>query len=145
MSAFEVTDKLVAALGDKSFSFYLVNYANADMVGHTGNFNAAVKAVEALDECVGKLKTKCDAENITMIISADHGNADQMVYEDDAVHTSHSDADSPFCVVHAKLKDVDIMPNSESKVPALKDVAPTVLKILNLPKPKDFSGHSIFV
>ncbi len=145
MSAFEVADKLVAALGDKSFSFYLVNFANADMVGHTGNFNAAVKAVEALDICVGKLQAKCEAENITMIITADHGNADQMAYDDEGVHTSHSDSEVPFCVVHPKLKNVDIMPNNENKVVALKDVAPTVLKILNLPKPKDFTGQPIFV
>lgn len=145
MSAYEVADKLVAALGDKSFSFYLVNFANADMVGHTGNFNAAVKAVEALDKCVGKLQTKCEAENITMIITADHGNADQMAYDDEGIHTSHSDSEVPFCVVHPKLKDIDIMPNNENKVVALKDVAPTVLKILNLPKPKDFTGQPIFV
>ena len=145
MSAFEVTDKLSVALSDKSFSFYLVNFANADMVGHTGNFAAAVRAVEALDECVAKLEKKCEAENITMIITADHGNADQMAYEDEAVHTSHSDSEVPFCVVHAKLKDIDVMPNNENKVVALKDVAPTVLKILNLPKPKDFSGQPIFV
>jgi 2,3-bisphosphoglycerate-independent phosphoglycerate mutase len=145
MSAYEVADKLVAALGDKSFSFYLVNFANADMVGHTGNFDAAVKAVEALDKCVGKLQAKCEAENITMIITADHGNADQMAYDDEGIHTSHSDSEVPFCVVHPKLKDVDIMPNNENKVVALKDVAPTVLKILNLPKPKDFTGQPIFV
>jgi 2,3-bisphosphoglycerate-independent phosphoglycerate mutase len=145
MSAYEVADKLVAALGDKSFSFYLVNFANADMVGHTGNFNAAVKAVEALDKCVGQLQAKCEAENITMIITADHGNADQMAYDDEGIHTSHSDSEVPFCVVHPKLKDVDIMPNNENKVVALKDVAPTVLKILNLPKPKDFTGQPIFV
>lgn len=144
MSAFEVTDKLLEALGNKAFSFYLVNFANADMVGHTGNFAAAVKAIEALDICVGKLKEKCEAENITMLITADHGNADQMAYEDDGIHTSHSDSEVPFCVVHPKLKDVDIMPN-ESKVKALKDVAPTVLKILNLPKPAEFTGQSIFV
>lgn len=145
MSAFEVTDKLLAALDKKDFTFYLVNYANADMVGHTGNFNAAVKAVEALDVCMGKLRTKCEAENITMLITADHGNADQMAYDDEGIHTSHSDAEVPFCVVNPKLKDVDIMPNTESKIMALKDVAPTVLKILNLPKPKEITGHSIFI
>ena len=143
MSAVEVTDKLVEALGRKEFTFYLVNYANADMVGHTGNFAAAVAAVEALDLCVERLKEKCLAENITMLITADHGNADQMAYDDEGVHTSHSDSDVPFCVINAKLKDVDIMP--EAKSPALKDVATTVLKILNLPKPKEFTGHSIFV
>lgn len=145
MSAFEVTEKLVNALGNKEFSFYLVNYANADMVGHTGNFEAAVKAIEALDVCVEKLRVKCEAENVTMLITADHGNADQMAYDDNGVHTSHSDAEVPFCVVNPKLKDVAIMPNTENKIMALKDVAPTVLKILNLPKPKDITGQSIFV
>jgi 2,3-bisphosphoglycerate-independent phosphoglycerate mutase len=68
-----------------------------------------------------------------------------MAYDDEGIHTSHSDSEVPFCVVHPKLKDVDIMPNNENKVVALKDVAPTVLKILNLPKPKDFTGQPIFV
>ena len=145
MSAFEVTDKLVDALSNKAFTFYLVNYANADMVGHTGNFPAAIKAIEALDTCMARLKTKCEEENITMLITADHGNADQMAYEDEAVNTTHSDSEVPFCVIHPKLRDVDIMPNSETKLTALKDVAPTILKILNLPKPKEISGHSIFI
>jgi 2,3-bisphosphoglycerate-independent phosphoglycerate mutase len=144
MSAEEVTEKLLAALGDKAFSFYLVNYANADMVGHTGNFEAAVKAIETVDSCVGKLWKKCEEENITMILTADHGNADQMIYEEGGQHTSHSDSDVPFCVVHPKVRDQNIMVNTESKILALKDVAPTVLKILNIPKPKDFSGNSIF-
>lgn len=145
MSAFEVTDHLVKALEEKKFTFYLVNFANADMVGHTGNFEAAIKAVEAVDACVGKLKIKCAEQNVTMILTADHGNADQMVYEEGGVHTSHSDSEVPFCVVHPKLRDQNIMLNTESKIHALKDVAPTVLKILNIPKPKDFSGNSIFV
>lgn len=144
MSANEVTDKLLAALDNKDFTFYLVNYANADMVGHTGNFDAAVRAIETLDACVGKLAQKCAEQNITMIITADHGNADQMMYDEGGVHTSHSDSEVPFCVIHPKLKDVDIMLNSENKIMALKDVAPTVLKILNINKPKEFTGHSIF-
>lgn len=145
MSANEVTDNLLKALDDKSFSFYLVNYANADMVGHTGNFDAAVKAVEAVDQCIGRLWKKCEEENVTMILTADHGNADQMIYDEGGQHTSHSDSEVPFCVVHPKLRDQNIMVNTESKILALKDVAPTVLKILNIPKPKDFSGNSIFV
>ena len=145
MSAREVTDNLIKALSEKSFVFYLVNFANADMVGHTGNFTAAVKAVETVDECIGRLGKICEEQNITMLLTADHGNADQMEYEEGGVHTSHSDSDVPFCVVHPKLKDQNIMVNGENKIKALKDVAPTVLKILNIPKPKDFSGNSIFV
>lgn len=145
MSAFEVTENLLKALEDRSFTFYLVNFANADMVGHTGNFEAAKKAVETVDACVGKLRAKCEEQNITMILTADHGNADQMVYEEGGPHTSHSDSNAPFCVVHPKLRDQNIMVNTESKILALKDVAPTMLKILNIPKPKEFTGNSIFV
>lgn len=145
MSALEVTTHLLKALEDKSFSFYLVNYANADMVGHTGNFAAAVKAVETLDECVEKLRVKCAEQNVTMLLTADHGNADQMIYEEGGMHTAHSDSEVPFCVVHPKLRDQDIMVNQDNKINALKDVAPTVLKILNIPKPKDFTGNPIFV
>lgn len=144
MSAYEVTDHLVKALDDKSITFYLVNFANADMVGHTGNFSAAIKAIEAVDQCIGKLKVKCDEENITMILTADHGNADQMVYPEGGPHTSHSESEVPFCIVHSKLRDIKIDINTEEKNFALKDVAPTVLKILNIPKPQDFSGYSIF-
>ena len=145
MSAYEVTDKLIAALEDKSYSVYVVNYANADMVGHTGNFEAAVKAIEALDKCIARLTKTCAEQNITMLLTADHGNADQMEYNEGGRHTSHSDSDVPFCVVHPKLRDQNIMINSDSKILALKDVAPTVLKVLNIPKPKDFTGNSIFV
>ncbi|HXH31137.1 MAG TPA: 2,3-bisphosphoglycerate-independent phosphoglycerate mutase [Bacteriovoracaceae bacterium] len=145
MSAPLVTEKLLQALDDKSFTFYLVNYANADMVGHTGNFNATVKAIETLDGIVEQLRRKCEEQNIAMLITADHGNADQMTYEEGGQHTAHSDAEVPFCLVHPKLKDVDIMLNHENKIMALKDVAPTVLKILNIPKPKDFTGQSIFI
>jgi 2,3-bisphosphoglycerate-independent phosphoglycerate mutase len=145
MSAREVTENLLRALDDKSYSFYLVNFANADMVGHTGNFEAAVKAVEAVDACVGALFNKCAEQNVTMLLTADHGNADQMIYEEGGQHTSHSDSDVPFCVVHPKLRDQNILVNTDSKILALKDVAPTVLKILNIQKPKEFLGNSIFV
>lgn len=144
MSAKLVTEKLLHKLDDKSFSLYVVNFANADMVGHTGMFESAIKAIETLDECVGQLAKKCEENNITMVITADHGNADQMAYEDGAQHTSHSDSEVPFCVIHPKLKDVSIMLNQDNKIMALKDVAPTLLKILNIPKPKDFTGNPIF-
>lgn len=144
MNAPLVTENLLRALDDKSFTFYLVNYANADMVGHSGNFAATVKAIEALDKCVGELRRKCEETNTTMILTADHGNADQMNYAEGGVHTSHSDAEVPFCIFHPKLRDQAIMINQENKLKALKDVAPTVLKILNIQQPQNFTGHSIF-
>jgi 2,3-bisphosphoglycerate-independent phosphoglycerate mutase len=114
------------------------------MVGHTGQFEAAVKAIEALDGCIGKLHEKCANENISMILTADHGNADVMKYPDGSPHTSHSDAEVPFCLVHPKLKDTHLMLGNENEEFALKDVAPTILKILNITRPKTFSGSSIF-
>lgn len=145
MSAVEVTENLLKKLEDKSISVYVVNFANSDMVGHTGNYEAAVKAIEALDSCVEKLRIKCEEQGVTMVITADHGNSDQMIYPDGSVHTSHSDADVPFCVVNPKLRDQKLELNPSLKVMALKDVAPTMLRILNLPKPDLFTGDSIFL
>jgi 2,3-bisphosphoglycerate-independent phosphoglycerate mutase len=115
------------------------------MVGHSGNFEATVKAIEALDECVGRLQKVCAEENVTMILTADHGNADQMTYDDGGKHTSHSEAEVPLIVIHPKLYDQNIMVNQDNKIMALKDVAPTVLKILNINKPQEFTGQSVFV
>lgn len=141
MSAPEVTQELLKAM-EEDYSFYLVNYANCDMVGHTGDYAAAVKAVEAVDECVGQLLRKAKDRNIALLLTADHGNSDQMTYPDGSPHTSHTGAPVPFALFHAKLK------NSPFKVApgnhALKDVAPTVLYLLGLEAPAQFTGHSIF-
>ncbi len=143
MSAQIVTEKLIEKLSDKSFTLYVVNFANPDMVGHTGNFEAAVRAIETLDECIGKIYKKCEEEKITLILTADHGNADLMKYPDGSPHTSHSDSEVPFCLIHPKLKDVSLYVDEKQKY-ALKDVAPTIIKALALPKPKSFTGNSIF-
>lgn len=144
MSATLVTDELVARLNDPSYSFYLVNFANADMVGHTGNFAAAVKAVETVDACVARLYEACMKNNIALILCADHGNADQMNYEDGGVHTSHSSAEVPFCLIHPKLKGMKATANPELKIKALKDVAPSVLYYLGIEQAPLFSGQPIF-
>src|SRR5690606_19624141 len=90
MSAFEVADRLCKAIENDEADFYLVNFANSDMVGHTGVYEAAIKAIEAVDACVGKLWEVCQRKGVTMAITADHGNSDQMVYEDGTPHTSHT-------------------------------------------------------
>ena len=113
------------------------------MVGHTGNFDAAVKAVETVDQCLEKIMTELSTEDLSIIITADHGNCDQMEYEDGLAHTSHSKAVVPFILVHPKLKNISLTQDIESKF-ALKDVAPTVLKLMGLDKPSEFSGESIF-
>ena len=141
MSAYEVLDALCEKLDDDELTFSVVNFANPDMVGHTGNYEAAVKAMEVIDECVGKLYAKCEEKGITMLVTADHGNCDQMVYEDGSPNTSHSKADVPFIMLGpdhkgAKYKTLDKA--------ALKDIAPTVLHLLGIEKNELMSGESIF-
>jgi 2,3-bisphosphoglycerate-independent phosphoglycerate mutase len=142
MSAEAVTDRLITALENQSYRFYLVNFANADMVGHTGNYKAAIAAVEALDSCLLKLEKKCAEHGVAMIITADHGNSDQMVYEDGSPHTSHTGAPVPVCVVHPKLLDSQLVATTDKG--ALKDIAPTVLTLMGLPLPENFTGISLF-
>jgi 2,3-bisphosphoglycerate-independent phosphoglycerate mutase len=142
MSAYQILNKLEMALHDQSIHFYVANFANSDMVGHTGNFTAALKAIETLDVCVGGLMDICKKENVTMIITADHGNSDQMVYENGDIHTSHTEAPVPFVVFDPRLKDkkLDV---SETNL-ALKDVAPTILNIMGIVQAPNFEGVSIF-
>ncbi len=142
MSAYEVADKLCVALEDKENSFYLVNFANSDMVGHTGNFEAAVKAVETLDQCVEELIKKCEDENVTLLLTADHGNSDQMIYEDGSPHTSHTNSEVPFAVFHSSLKGKEFELNEGNF--SLKDVAPTILHVMGLEKASNFTGQPIF-
>lgn len=146
MSAFEVKDKLLEALDNQSYSFYLVNFANPDMVGHTGNLEAATQAITEIDKCLGELKEKCAKNNIPMIITADHGNSDQMTYEDGTPHTSHTRNLVPFVIFHPSLKDANIKKNQPTdKYFALKDVAPTILYLLDLKENKTFTGQTIFL
>tara|TARA_R110002072_G_scaffold534_3_gene3640 strand:- start:4195 stop:5721 length:1527 start_codon:yes stop_codon:yes gene_type:complete len=140
MSAPEVTEKLLAALED-DYTFYIVNFANSDMVGHTGNYEAAIKAVETLDHSVKQLIDQCEKNDITLLLTADHGNSDQMVYEDGSPHTSHTGAPVPFCAFHPKLKGKKLAKNGDF---ALKDVAPTILYSLGIDYPSSFEGESIF-
>lgn len=142
MSAYLVLERLEKALTDHSISLYVVNFANSDMVGHTGNYEAAVKAIEALDVCVGKLMKDCEHEGVTMIVTADHGNSDQMIYENGDVHTSHTEAPVPFCVYDPKLNGVTL--EKASGELGLRDVAPTVLNIMGIKKAPNFEGVSIF-
>lgn len=142
MSAFKVCERLEEALRDHSYSFYVVNFANSDMVGHTGNFEAAVKAIEALDIVMKNLTETCAKEGVTMLVTADHGNSDQMVYENGDVHTSHTEALVPFIVVDPKLKNETIELNEGSM--ALRNVAPTVLHIMGLKQAPLFEGVSVF-
>jgi 2,3-bisphosphoglycerate-independent phosphoglycerate mutase len=140
MSAPEVLEKLTEKLRDNSFSFYVVNFANPDMVGHTGNYKAAVKAMEHIDKCLASLEKTCLKENISMLVTADHGNCDQMTYPDGSAHTSHSGANVPLILVSNSPK-VD---NPKEGQFALKDVAPTILHLLGIEKNDLITGETVF-
>lgn len=139
MSAYEVCDNVIEALNDKQYGFILVNFANPDMVGHTGVMEAAVKAVEAVDECVGKIAKSALENNVEMIITADHGNAEWMYNEQThSPQTAHTTNPVPFVLVTNDLKDVRLKDKG-----ALCDIAPTVLDMMGINKPKEMTGTSL--
>ena len=135
MSAREVTDQLLAKIDTGKYDVIILNYANCDMVGHTGNFEAAVKAVETVDECVGRLYEKILAENGVLLITADHGNADKMLEDDGSVFTAHTTNPVPFCVVN--------YPCALRNDGVLADIAPTMIQIMGLKQPKEMDGKSL--
>lgn len=137
MSAYEVTDRLLEQLQTNTYDVIILNFANCDMVGHTGVFKAAVKAVEAVDSCVGRLTERVSQLGGVTIITADHGNADKMIANDGGPFTAHTTNLVPFCIVGypCTLKDTG----------CLADIAPTMLKILNVPQPKEMTGTSLIL
>ena len=135
MSAYEVTDKLLAAIDRDKYDAIILNYANCDMVGHTGVFDAAVKAVEAVDTCVGKIVDAVAAKGGVTLITADHGNADKMYETDGSPFTAHTTNPVPFIVVG--------YPCELREGGRLCDIAPTMLKIMGLEQPKEMTGVSI--
>jgi 2,3-bisphosphoglycerate-independent phosphoglycerate mutase len=140
MSALEVTDKLVGAIRSGGFDVIVVNYANTDMVGHTGSLGAAVEAVEAVDTCLGRLSAAVENAGGTLVITADHGNAEMMRDpQTGEPHTAHTINPVPFIIVNPP-KDVRLLHDGR-----LSDVAPTLLDILGLPKPAAMTGHSLIV
>ncbi|MFY7900841.1 MAG: 2,3-bisphosphoglycerate-independent phosphoglycerate mutase, partial [Chitinophagaceae bacterium] len=134
MSAFELADKLVPEIEKESADFICLNFANADMVGHTGVFSAVVKAVEAVDKCVEKVVTAALTHNYTILLTADHGNADFMINEDGSPNTQHSLNLVPLFVIDNEWKGT-------IKSGKLGDIAPTILSIMNLPIPKEMTGE----
>lgn len=137
MSAYEVCDNVLKAIDNPEYGFILVNFANPDMVGHTGVMEAAVKACEAVDECVGKIAKKALDNDITMIITADHGNAEWMYNEQThAPQTAHTTNPVPFIIVS---KDHYELNNNG----ALCDIAPSILDIMGIEKPAEMTGKSM--
>jgi 2,3-bisphosphoglycerate-independent phosphoglycerate mutase len=136
MSSVEVTDKLVAAINSKKYAAIICNYANGDMVGHTGNLQAAIKAVEALDAAVGRVVAASQSIGAEVIITADHGNCEQMFDANaNQAHTQHTTNLVPFIYVGRKA--------TLAKTGALSDLAPTLLAMMGLPQPSEMTGKSL--
>lgn len=139
MSAYEITEKLIDRISLGVYSFILVNFANADMVGHTGNIPAAIKAVEVIDECVGKLAAQVLAFDMTMMITADHGNVEEMLGPDGEMDTEHSTYPVPLYIVDKRFE------GQPSTLPMgrLGDVGPSILSVMGLEIPPVMTGKNL--
>lgn len=139
MSAFEVTDKLKDAIRSGQYDVIIINYANGDMVGHTGVFDAAVMAVETVDACIGEIVGMVREMNGHLLITADHGNCEQMQdYDSGQVHTQHTTEFVPF--IYVGDKQVNVRTGGR-----LCDVAPTILHLMGMQKPAQMTGESLLV
>ncbi|MCR1955798.1 2,3-bisphosphoglycerate-independent phosphoglycerate mutase [Clostridioides mangenotii] len=139
MSAHELLNKTIAKVDEDKFDFIVINFANPDMVGHTGSIEATVKAVETVDNCVGSLVDKIVSVGGSAIITADHGNAEYMIdHETKKMVTSHSTNEVPFILVGEKYKGAKLLNDGR-----LSDIAPTVLDMMDLSKPEEMDGHTL--
>jgi 2,3-bisphosphoglycerate-independent phosphoglycerate mutase len=137
MNASKVTDELVRVLGENTYDLIICNFANADMVGHTGIFSAAVTAVETLDVCLGRIEAALTQTGGQMLITADHGNVERMRdHGSGQAHTAHTN--EPVPLVYLGPKSVKLSANG-----TLSDVAPTVLDLMQLEKPGEMTGNSL--
>ncbi len=138
MSALEVTDKVVEAIDSEKYDVIILNYANPDMVGHTGNLEAAVKAIETIDGCVGRVVEAVKKQQGVLLITADHGNAEQMIdYKTGDPQTAHTTNPVPFILVGKE--------ETKLKPGRLCDLTPTMLDIMGVEKPKEMTGESLIV
>ncbi len=136
MSAFELTDAIVPQIEKESADFICLNYANADMVGHTGVFSAGIKAAETVDTCVAKVVTAALQHNYTIFLTADHGNADYMINDDGTPNTAHTLNPVPLFIIDNNWK-------GKLRPGKLGDVAPTILSFMNLRVPQEMTGHNL--
>jgi 2,3-bisphosphoglycerate-independent phosphoglycerate mutase len=152
MSAPEVAEKLVKHIDNDEYDFFLVNFANADMVGHTGNIKASVKAIETVDKCLGKVVKSVLAKDGAVFITADHGNAEDMFnMQTGSIDKEHSTNPVPFIIVSRQFEGLNLggqeAPNGDLSLikpqGILSDVAPTILKIMGIEKPEDMTGRAL--
>ena len=135
MSAFELKDALVDSLEKETLDFVCLNFANGDMVGHTGDMDAAIKACEAVDTCVEAVINTALKHNYTTLLIADHGNCETMINPDVSPNTAHTTNPVPLILVDKELKSI--------KDGILGDVAPTILKLMGIEKPESMTQHSL--
>ncbi|HEX9069415.1 MAG TPA: hypothetical protein VF807_11660 [Ktedonobacterales bacterium] len=141
MSAPALTDEVVKRIESGDYGFIVMNYANADMVGHTGNLDATIKAVETVDTGVGRVVAAALAKGGAALITADHGNAEQLIeYDTGKPFTAHTTNPVPFYFVVPQLPGVTLRSGG-----ILADVAPTILQVLGIEQPKDMTGTSLIV
>jgi len=139
MSAFEITESLLLRIESRMYDFIIVNFANPDMVAHTGNIEASVKACEVVDECVGKIINQIIALDGSCIITSDHGNVEELINkESGGIDTEHSTYPVPFICASKKFQGKGRIPTG-----ILADIAPTVLSLLGIPVPSDMSGKNL--
>ena len=136
MSAIAVTDALLPEIEKESADFICLNYANADMVGHTGVWKAVIKAVETVDNCVERIVTAGLEHGYTIFLTADHGNADYMINEDGTPNTAHTLNLVPLFIIDKVWKGI-VHPGK------LADIAPTILNIMELPVPAEMTGNNL--
>ena len=140
MSAAEVTNKLVDAIASDDFDFILVNYANTDMVGHTGNFAAALKAVETVDHCLGRLRDAVVAAGGALFVTADHGNVEMMADPNSGgAHTAHTRNLVPAILIDTSGQTTALNDG------CLADVAPTLMDLMQLAQPAEMGGRSLLM
>lgn len=140
MSAFEVCAEVIKRLSEEKYKLIVLNFANLDMVGHTGVFEAAVKAAEAVDQCLGKIWLSCQDHGYFMVVTADHGNAEEMINPIDLTPiTAHTTNPVPFIFISEEETDLKMRSDG-----ILADVAPTILKIMRIPQPKEMTGVPLF-
>ncbi|MBR1868323.1 MAG: 2,3-bisphosphoglycerate-independent phosphoglycerate mutase [Clostridia bacterium] len=140
MSALEVTEKVLEEINSDKFDVIILNYANCDMVGHTGVLNAAVKAVTTVETCIGKITEAVLNKGGSCLITADHGNADQMIAADGEPFTAHTTNRVPFILASEKFKNVKLREGG-----ILADLAPTLLEVMGEEIPKEMTGRSLIV
>jgi 2,3-bisphosphoglycerate-independent phosphoglycerate mutase len=141
MQAYEVTERVIEEIDSEKYHLIILNFANCDMVGHTGDYKAAIKAVEVVDECVGKVVDKVLSKGGIALVTADHGNAEEMIdYSTKLPKTAHTKNPVEFIYIGNDYKKIKLKNKG-----ILGDIAPTILHLLGIDKPKEMTCQSLII